>query len=99
MHVHNVSIWQVDEHPSFELVFLSSHCSLETITPSPQTDRQVPEITENPFWLQDVQLLELVHVLHPEGQATHPLELSKKKPASHVRGARVTFSQTPLGFK
>lgn len=46
-----------------------------------------------------VQVVKPVQDLQPAGQATHPLELSKKNPASQVRGAKVTFSQTPFVFK
>ena len=49
--------------------------------------------------MHEVQVFKPVHDLQPVGHATHPLELSKKNPASQERGAKVTFSQTPLVFK
>ena len=41
--------------------------------------------------MQEVQVEELVHVLHPAEQGIHPKFLSKNYPALHITGGKLIF--------
>src|SRR4029453_17414557 len=60
------SVWQVEEHPSFGEVLLSSHCSPQVVVPFPHSDKQKREQPSQSDWLPSSHVSPASMTLFPQ---------------------------------